>query len=312
MTPANVGRSILSAAKRKSPELLAIAGVVGVVGTVVLAIRATLKTPKVIDDFKDEIEEVRDRKIDAEGYTDADKRKDITGVYVRTGMKLVKIYATTAAVAVLTVMAFLTSNGQLKKRNLELGATCTTLYNAFNSYRERVRKKFGDEVENDIYLGIEEQEVEETIVDKNGKEKTQKVKKSVVTGQGNGFGKLFTRSNMYWQNDKTYFQNWLTMMQSHLNDKMKCHRIGDYCTLGLNEAYHMLGFNEEVDAMPMGWIFDLRNPFGDNKIELTATPTHVPNEYTGELEDAYYIDFNIDGNVEDELRRRKLDLKRIA
>lgn len=302
-----IAKGVFNAAKRKSPEILLSAGVVGIVVTVVTACRATLKVNEVLDEHKETMEKIRNYP-ESEKYSEADRKKDTTITYIQTGFKLAKLYALSVGCGALTVTAFLAGHNIMRKRNVALSAAYTAVSKAFNEYRERVKKKFGDEVEKDILLGIEEVEVEEKVVDEKGKEKTQKTKKKVPNGKGNGFVKYITKANPYYSSNKSYFENWANLLQRHLNDKLKAHQIGGFCTLYLNDVWSDMALGEEVEAIDEGWIYDLRNPFGDNYVQLNCEAVDLPNENTGEFEPAYAVWFNTDGNITEELKRRKAEL----
>ena len=98
----NVGRF---AAKAKfkigkhSPEILMVCGAVGAVTSAVMACKATLKVNDILKGHQSDVEAIHnvqsgnaEIKQDAE-YTEEDAKKDLTTVYVQTGVKLVKLYA---------------------------------------------------------------------------------------------------------------------------------------------------------------------------------------------------------------------------
>jgi hypothetical protein len=58
----------------------------------------------------------------------------------------------------------------------------------------------------------------------------------------------------------------------------------------------MLGFETTPAGMVCGWIFDKANPTGDNKVLFDITRVKIRNE-NGSIEEAYAVDFNVDGNI---------------
>ena len=165
----------------------------------------------------------------------------------------------------------------------------------FKDYRNRVIERFGKEVDHQLRYNIKAEEIEETVTDEKGKEK--KVKKNVEVADPNasGYAKYFTRSNPYWEEDSSYVEMFLRSQQNYANDKLKA--TGH---LTLNDVYDMLGFHDSKAGMVVGWIYDLDHPNGDNYVEFDVKKVNLPNEQGG-YEEAYAIDFNVDGNIYNEM-----------
>ena len=165
----------------------------------------------------------------------------------------------------------------------------------FKDYRNRVIERFGKEVDHQLRYNIKAEEIEETVTDEKGKEK--KVKKSIEVADPNasGYAKYFTRSNPYWEEDSSYVEMFLRSQQNYANDKLKA--TGH---LTLNDVYDMLGFHDSKAGMVVGWIYDLDHPNGDNYVEFDVKKVNLPNEQGG-YEEAYAIDFNVDGNIYNEM-----------
>lgn len=165
----------------------------------------------------------------------------------------------------------------------------------FKDYRNRVIERFGKEVDHQLRYNIKAEEIEETVTDEKGKEK--KVKKSIEVADLNasGYVKYFTRSNPYWEEDSSYVEMFLRSQQNYANDKLKA--TGH---LTLNDVYDMLGFHDSKAGMVVGWIYDLDHPNGDNYVEFDVKKVNLPNEQDG-YEEAYAIDFNVDGNIYNEM-----------
>ena len=150
-------------------------------------------------------------------------------------------------------------------------------------------------MDHQLRYNIKAEEIEETVTDEKGKEK--KVKKSIEVADPNasGYVKYFTRSNPYWEEDSSYVEMFLRSQQNYANDKLKA--TGH---LTLNDVYDMLGFHDSKAGMVVGWIYDLNHPNGDNYVEFDVKKVKLPNEQGG-YEEAYAIDFNVDGNIYNEM-----------
>ena len=90
--------------KKRSPEILIVAGVVGTVTSAVMACKATLKVDEIMRESNDTIEKVhKARSMDGQPspsnpekvieYTADDAKSDLTKVYIQTGLKLAHLYA---------------------------------------------------------------------------------------------------------------------------------------------------------------------------------------------------------------------------
>ena len=284
--------------KKRSPEILVAVGVVGTVVSAVMACKATTKINTILDETKEQLDKIHEYAgipDVAEKYNAEDAKKDTAIVYAQTGVKLAKLYAPAVGLGILSISSILASNNILRKRNMAISAALAAATQDFKDYRNRVIERFGKEVDHQLRYNIKAEEIEETITDEKGKEK--KVKKSIEVADPNasGYVKYFTRSNPYWEEDSSYVEMFLRSQQNYANDKLKA--TGH---LTLNDVYDMLGFHDSKAGMVVGWIYDLDHPNGDNYVEFDVKKVNLPNEQGG-YEEAYAIDFNVDGNIYNEM-----------
>lgn len=284
--------------KKRSPEILVAVGVVGTVVSAVMACKATTKIDTILDETKDQLDKIHEYAGNpdvAEKYNAEDAKKDTAIVYAQAGVKLAKLYAPAVGLGILSISSILASNNILRKRNMAISAALAAATQDFKDYRNRVIERFGKEVDHQLRYNIKAEEIEETVTDEKGKEK--KVKKSIEVADPNasGYVKYFTRSNPYWEEDSSYVEMFLRSQQNFANDKLKANGH-----LTLNDVYDMLGFHDSKAGMVVGWIYDLDHPNGDNYVEFDVKKVNLPNEQGG-YEEAYAIDFNVDGNIYNEM-----------
>lgn len=284
--------------KKHSPEILVAAGVVGTVVSAVMACKATTKIDTILDETKEQLDKIHEYSNNpdmAEKYNAEDAKKDTVVVYAHTGVKLAKLYAPAVGLGILSLGSILASNNILRKRNAALAAAYAVVDRSFKEYRDRVVERFGEEVDHQLRYNIKATEIEETVTDGKGKEK--KVKKTIEVADPNAseYVKYFTKSNPYWENNPEYIEMFLRSQQNYANDKLKA--TGH---LTLNDVYDMLGFHDSKAGMVVGWIYDLDHPNGDNYVEFDVKKVHLPDEQGG-YEEAYAIDFNVDGNIYNEM-----------
>ena len=106
--------------KKYSPEILMGLGIIGTVASTVLACKATTKVGKIIENKKEQVEQVHtcledaktDKTID---YTEEDSKKDLTIIYSKTGLALVKLYAPSVILGILSLGTIITSHNEKKK-----------------------------------------------------------------------------------------------------------------------------------------------------------------------------------------------------
>lgn len=284
--------------KKHSPEILVAAGVVGTVVSAVMACKATTKIDTILDETKEQLDKIHEHSENpdmTEKYNAEDAKKDTVIVYAQAGVKLAKLYAPAVGLGVLSLSSILASNNILRKRNTALAAAYAVVDRSFKEYRDRVVERFGKEVDHQLRYSIKATEIEETITDEKGKEKKIKKTIEVADPDASDYIKYFTKSNPYWENNPEYVEMFLRAQQNYANDKLKA--TGH---LTLNDVYDMLGFKDSKAGMVVGWIYDLTHPNGDNFVEFDVKKVYLPNEQ-GDYEEAYAIDFNVDGNIYDHM-----------
>lgn len=288
--------------KKHSPEILVISGVVGTVAAGVMACKATTKASDILEEMHEsmnQIHKVNEMAKENENisYDENDLKKDTTMVYVQTGVKFAKLYGPSLAVGILSITSILVGHNILRKRNLALAAAYTTVSNSFKAYRGRVADRFGDDVEYQLRHGIKAEEVEETVVDDDGNEKT--VKKTIDVMDPNkvsDFARIFDDGNIGWEKDSEHNLAFLKMQQNYANDILKTRGY-----LFLNEVYEMLGFNKTKAGQVVGWIFDESDPKCDNFVDFGIYRGESPavRAFVNGDERSILLDFNVDGNILD-------------
>lgn len=285
------------ALKKHSPEILLAAGIGGAIVSAVMACRETTKISAILDKTKQDLDAVHTvlDNGDSEKYSVEDGRKDTVIIYAQTGWELAKLYAPSVTLGALSITSILASNNILRKRNVALAAAYTAVDKSYKEYRKRVAERFGEDVDRELRFNIKAREVEETVIDEDGKEKT--IKKTVETADIEScspYARYFDSGNPYWDVSSDHNYYFLRAQQSYMNDVLK---IKGHITL--NEAYELLGFPTTKAGMVVGWIFDENNPVGDNYIDLGLH--RIQHETDDGEREAILLDFNVDGNIFDRM-----------
>ena len=295
--------------KKHSPEILVVAGIVGTVTSTVMACKATTKVNDVLADSKEELDKIHvagerlekgEELICADGshYTEENHKKDLAIVYTKSAIKVAKLYAPSVILGALSITAILSSNNILRKRNVALAAAYTAVDKSFKEYRGRVVERFGKELDHELRYNIKAKEFEEKVTDeKTGKEKT--VKKTVEVSELNeysDYAKFFDEGCAGWSKDPEKNLFFLRRQQDYANEvfKAKGH-------LFLNDVYDMLGIPRTKAGQIVGWIYDEKNPIGDNFIDFGIYDTYkeANRNFVNGYERTILLDFNVDGNILD-------------
>lgn len=240
-----------------SPEILLVTGIVGLVGGAVLACRATLKAKDEIDNYNYEKEDIEstlrvpDSNNDIVEYTEDDKKADITKLKMKTALTLVKHYAPAVSISVVSIAALVSSNNIMKKRALALATAYAALDTSFKNYRDRVIERYGEEIDKEIRYGVKHSQVEQTVTNDKGKEKTETVDVTNVDGNPDEFTRIFDSSNKYWDSDPTYIRMFLDSEESRANNLLRVNGI-----VFLNEIFDRLGFEKTKMGQVIGWKYD--------------------------------------------------------
>ena len=284
--------------RKHSPEILVIAGTVGVVVSAVMACKATTKVQDILDETKETVDTVHKCAEDEtlkEEYTEEDAKKDLAIVYMRTGVKLVKLYAPSVILGAASLTAILASNNILKKRNAALAAAYAAVDKGFKEYRSRVIDRFGEEVDKELKYNIKAKKVEEEVTDpETGK--TKKVKKTEKVSKldtCSPYAKFFDASSREWEKDPEYNLMFLRAQQQYANDLLRSRGH-----LFLNEVYDMLDIQRTKEGQIVGWVYDEEHPVGDNFVDFGIYETNRSNRnFVNGYESVILLDFNVDGNI---------------
>lgn len=288
--------------KKHSPEILAVTGVIGIVTSAVMACKATTKVNDIVDEAKDTVEKIHDsvgkglHTSDGEEYTEEVAKKDLTIVYAQTGLKFVKLYGPSVVLGVASIGCMLYSNRILRKRNVALAAALTNVATSFNEYRGRLIDRFGKDLDRELRFGVKAKEVEETVIDENGKETT--VTKTVDVVDPNTahslYSVVFCEGNTGWTRNAELNKVFLIQQQNQANDKLRLNGI-----LTLNEVYDMVGAPRTAYGQIAGWVWTEDGTIGDNFVDFGIFDVNNEKacDFVNGREKSIILDFNCIGNI---------------
>jgi hypothetical protein len=290
-------------AKKHSPEILLVTGIASGIGATVLACKATLKVNEVKEKTQKnilKINEATEAGITEAGepYNEEDHKKDLTLVYVQTGFELAKLYAPAVGLGVLSVTSILAGHNIMRKRNVALAAAYTIVDNNFKEYRGRVVERFGKELDKELRYNIKAVEVEEKVVNEDGKEET--VKKTIDVVDMNSpesytdYAKFFDAASPFWDKNAEYNLLFLKRQEEQATRTLR-----ERGYLMLNDVYEMLGIMKTEAGAYVGWVYDKNRTDEENQVSFCIYELNreANRAFVNGYEPVILLDFNVDGYI---------------
>ena len=286
--------------KKHSPEIMIVAGAVGTVTAAVMACRATLKVPDILEDTNDELEDLH-LALEEEEVSQKEYEKEVTKVYVKTSVEFVKVYGPAVALGALSMGTMFASNNILRKRNASLAAAYATVDGAFRRYRKNVVEEYGADVDRAMRHSIKKKEIEETIIDDKCKENTVKKKVEVTSAdpsQYSDYARFFDEGCKEWDKSPEYNLMYLKAQQNTANDILKSKKH-----IFLNEVYDMLGIPRTKAGQVVGWVYDPDDTTIDNYVDFGIYDIYRERnrDFVNGYERSILLDFNVDGDILDKI-----------
>lgn len=288
--------------KKHSPEILVMTGCVGGVVSAVMACKATTKAGDILNDTKKTLniihEGMEKGEIESTEYTLEDGKKDLTITYAQAGVKLVKLYGPAVILGTASISCILGGHHILRKRNVALAAAYAGIDKTFKEYRGRVIERFGKDFDRELRYNIKAKEIEETVVDENGEEKTvTNTVEEAAINYISDYARFFDEGCAGWSKDPEYNLMFLRRQQDFANEKLRSRGY-----LFLNEVYAMLGIDATKAGQIVGWVYDLSEKhIGDNYVDFNIYngDSERARAFVNGKERSILLDFNVDGNILD-------------
>lgn len=300
--------------KMNSPEIMLFAGIGAGIGALVMTQRATLKVDsvkKACDEKKEKIVrtscEYEENPDDfEEPYTKDKATQDLMLLKRKTALEYIKLYAGPVILEAVSIGLILGSHHIMKQRQAALAASCAAIAKAYQTYRQNVINKYGEEVDQEMLYGSEKKVVKKTETDPETGEKKKVTEEQEIIRNfgGSPYARLFTRENSTeWFNDNPQNEFMLAQREKEADTRLKCEGI-----LTLNDVYRMIGLKPTDIGLTHGWRYrSQKDPdYGkfDNNVTFMTKWVMVLNEETGEDERTLLIDFNCDGCIYGEVSQR--------
>lgn len=273
--------------KHNSPHIFFGLGVVGIGVSTFLACKSTLKVEPVVDNMKQEVDDVKARLNTGHISSTNEYNREMVYAYSRGTLELAKLYGPAVIVGGLSISALTGSHIQLARRNTALSMTLAALSKAYNEYRVRVQEEIGVERENDIYRGVSEQ----TFKGKDGEKITAKL---VTSHNLSPYARCFDETSIHWTKNAEMNFDFIYIQQEILGIDLK-----NKGYLFLNDVYKALGFEETEAGQIVGWVYN--SDTGDGYIDFGIYEARNVDFKNG-IERSAWLDFNVDGPIIDILK----------
>ena len=300
--------------KMNSPEIMLFAGIGAGIGALVMTQRATLKVDNVKKTHDEKKEKIVVTSLEydenpedfEEPYTKDIAAQDLMILKRKTALEYVKLYAAPVILEAVSISLILGSHHIMKQRQAALAASCAAIAKAYQTYRQNVINKYGEEVDQEMLYGSEKKTIKKTETDPETGEKKKVTEEQEIIRNfgGSPYARLFTRENSTeWFNDNPQNEFMLAQREKEADTRLKCEGI-----LTLNDVYRMIGLKPTDIGLTHGWRYrSQKDPdYGkfDNNVTFLTKWVMVPNEDTGEDERTLLIDFNCDGCIYGEVSQK--------
>lgn len=285
--------------KKRTPEIMLVAGTVGVVTSAVMACKATLKVNDILDEAKynlEKIHEVTENPDYADRYSEADAKKDTAIVYAKTGLELAKLYGPAVILGVASIGCLIGSHKIMVKRNVALAAAYMTEHTGFKEYRDRLIDRFGEDLDRELKYNIKTKQIEETVMNEDGTESV--VTRTVEVAQINEhsqYDRFFDDGCIGWEKNAEMNLYRVLQVQNYFNDVLTTRHY-----VFLNEVYEEFGLPKTVAGQTVGWFYDKEHPVGDNYIDFGVYDPKNPDKraFVNGRERTILLQFNVDGPID--------------
>ena len=140
-----------------------------------------------------------------------------------------------------------------------------------------------------IIIEVDGDNVSVSIEMKETEIKTKSEKSGVETVSQ--YARFFDDGCTGWTRDARWNLTYLLDQQRYCNQLLQKQGY-----LFLNDVYRALGIPPSKAGQVVGWIYDKKNPIGDNFVEFNICSQRNVNFIKG-LENVVLLDFNVDGEI---------------
>ena len=272
--------------KKYSPEILLGTTIAFSVAGLGYALWKSQKGAHVVESTKWELNYIREG-----NYPDKKtKAKALIGEYGNAAWRLIKVYHPTIIFETLAIASVVGMYSIMKARTMALSAAAASTLAAFNAYRDKVKERYGEDVDAEFAYG----ESKTKVPSKDDPKKKETIK--VSSGLNSPYAIYFDDHSSYLCENHSV-DDWRFMLdgtQTFINSKLVSNKLVTIHDVLMELNYDMDVLTEEQKKMSLvcGW----RKGEGDDCVILTTRQStrQLP---TGEIIPTLIVDFNVIGGV---------------
>jgi len=274
---------------KASPHIFVGLGIAGGVASTVMACKATKDGfEEINEDYKYHIQQLRGQTVFGP-YSEKEFKRDKAKVQAKYAIRYAKLYAPSATLGVVSIVAIVGGHLILTKRNIALMGAYKLLDEGFKEYRRRVVEDLGADKDDQFRYG--KPATEEMIVKKAGSGAQQLDSETPPCEQIYGesiYARFFDESNPQWRKDHLLNSYFLRSQEKYANQTL--HARGH---LFLNEVYDALAIPRTSEGALVGWV----DGHGDSFVDFGLMKPG--NSHPGVSNGVWLLDFNVDGVIYD-------------
>lgn len=292
---AKVGTKLATKVKINEPKICLVFGIGGIVIGTVLACRSSIKLPDVIDDTKNELDNLRKEHTTEYTHPDTDEvlevkenpitKKELAEIYVRCAGRIIKLYVVPTAITGLSIYALVRGHNIMVRRNLELAAAYTTLEKGFDKYRERVVNDVGADKDREYYTGSKKPKDKDVTDEKGEVMNVKETNKNSEVPESPHCIVL----NKYSPGAYANVEN--TLFAIKAKEKQLLNKLSSNGHLFAMELYDVFNTPRPNGSSIVGWVLDE----GDRAEDVFHIDTEI--SYDDEGNPIYYIMFDPQGLI---------------
>ena len=289
--------------KEASPTIATVAGITALIGAGVMLARSTREAEPILDELREDLASINNPN-NHPLYMDEGAKQDARiQAYSHSVVELVKRYAPSVGLAVGGATLILWGHGVMRKRNAALAAAYTVVSNAFQAYRERVSRSYGEEAERNLYTGsvlLRKEEEDGTV--RTAWWKDQEPTRPGKPSPASPYSFEFGPENGNWNRARPEWNLvFLRQRERYMNDMLKANGV-----VLLNDVLDGIGIPRTKAGLVVGWVW---NGDGDNEVDFGLPEKGSSEEqdyfYFFNGEDSIFLDFNVDGVITDAFKDKE-------
>lgn len=230
-----IAKSVRTAMKKHSPEILTGIGIAGMVTTVIMAVRATPKALMLIE------EEKRHRNcelLDEAEKSGQDNCNQVTRLQSLEVVKTTwKCYIPAAVTGIMSVVCLIGANSVNVRRNAALATAYALSESALKEYQEKVIETIGEKKEKTVRDTIAKDKIDNNPVSN---------REVIITGKGDTLC-FDAISGRYFKSDIDKLKKAENEMNRQMREEMY---------ISLNDFYYEIGLNNIKIGEDLGWYID--------------------------------------------------------